>query len=59
MLTRFGIAIMWMLHFLPEAILARVGEVLGLLSMMLMFSAQKKARADLTEPKPGIENEID
>ena len=32
---------------------------LGLLSMMLMFSAQKKARADLTEPKPGIENEID
>ena len=32
---------------------------LGLLSMMLLFSAQKKVRADLTEPKPATDNEID
>ena len=32
---------------------------LGLLSMMILFSAQKKVRADLTEPKPATDNEID
>lgn len=35
MLTRIGLAIMWLLHFLPQKQLARVGELLGLLIMML------------------------
>ena len=31
MLARFGLAAMWMLHFLPLALLARAGESLGML----------------------------
>jgi len=30
-LARFGLAAMWMLHFLPLALLARAGESLGML----------------------------
>jgi KDO2-lipid IV(A) lauroyltransferase len=35
MLTRIGIAIMWMLHFLPQTLLARSGELLGMVLMLL------------------------
>ena len=35
MLTRIGIALMWALHFFPQTLLARTGEVLGLVLMML------------------------
>jgi KDO2-lipid IV(A) lauroyltransferase len=34
MLTRIGIAIMWLLHFLPQTQLARTGEVLGMVFML-------------------------
>jgi Kdo2-lipid IVA lauroyltransferase/acyltransferase len=35
MLTRIGIAAMWMLHFLPQTVLARTGEILGIVFLML------------------------
>ena len=35
MLTRIGIATMWMLHFLPQRLLARTGQVLGIVLMIL------------------------
>ncbi len=40
MLTRVGIAIMWMLHFLPQALLARIGEVLGI--VLMMFARERR-----------------
>lgn len=41
MLTRVAIAVMWMLHFLPQTLLARTGEVLGLVSMLLTHERRK------------------
>jgi KDO2-lipid IV(A) lauroyltransferase len=41
MLTRVAIAMMWMLHFLPQTLLARTGEVLGLVSMLLTHERRK------------------
>ncbi len=35
MLTRTALALMWLLHFLPSPVLARAGESLGLLLMIL------------------------
>jgi Kdo2-lipid IVA lauroyltransferase/acyltransferase len=41
MLTRLALALLWLLHFLPERILSRVGQLLGLL---LMAAAGERRR---------------
>jgi KDO2-lipid IV(A) lauroyltransferase len=41
MLTRIGLAIMWMLHFLPQTLLARIGEFLGIVLMVLARERRK------------------
>jgi len=47
MLTRVAIAVMWMLHFLPQTLLARTGEVLGLVSMLLTHERRKVVGTNL------------
>ncbi|MBS3917212.1 MAG: lipid A biosynthesis acyltransferase, partial [Sulfuritalea sp.] len=40
MLTRLGLALIWLLHFLPLKRLARLGEVLG--SLLFAFGRERR-----------------
>ena len=47
MLTRAGLAMMWLLHFLPQTLLARTGELLGLSLMGLARERRNVVRVNL------------
>jgi len=47
MLTRAALALMWLLHFLPPIMLARTGELIGLLFMGLSWERRKVVRTNL------------
>lgn len=47
MLTRIGLALMWLLHFLPRRLLARVGNLLGLMFMALARERRNVVRINL------------
>lgn len=47
MLTRTALALMWLLHFLPLTLLARTGELLGLLMMGLARERRNVVRINL------------
>lgn len=47
MLTRTALALMWLLHFLPPTLLARTGELLGLLMMGLARERRNVVRINL------------
>ncbi len=47
MLTRTALALMWLLHFLPPTLLARTGELLGLLMMGLARERRNVVRVNL------------
>ena len=47
MLTRIGLAAMWALHFLPLAVLAPLGELLGMLLYLLGRERRRVARVNL------------
>ncbi len=41
MLIRFGLAVIWLLHFLPLAVLAPIGRSVGLLLYALALETTK------------------
>ena len=47
MLTRIALVLMWLLHFLPPTLLARTGELLGLLMMGLARERRNVVRVNL------------
>ncbi len=47
MLTRIALAVLWSLHFLPQALLARIGELAGLLLMLLARERRNVVRINL------------
>lgn len=47
MLTRFALAVLWSLHFLPQVLLARIGELAGLLLMLLARERRNVVRINL------------
>ena len=47
MMTRFGIVLMWLLHFLPLSLLAPLGEGLGLLLYAFGSERRRVARTNL------------
>ena len=47
MLTRVALALMWLLHFLPPKMLARTGELIGLLFMGLSRERRKVVQTNL------------
>lgn len=47
MLTRIALAVLWSLHFLPQALLARIGELAGLLLMALARERRNVVRTNL------------
>lgn len=53
MLTRIALAVLWSLHFLPRALLARIGELAGLLLMVLARERRNVVRINLELCFPG------
>jgi KDO2-lipid IV(A) lauroyltransferase len=53
MLTRLAIGLFWLLHFLPLAVLARIGAVAGLAFMAFGRERREVARANLALCFPG------
>ena len=53
MLTRLAIGVFWLLHFLPLAVLARIGAVAGLAFMALGRERREVARTNLALCFPG------
>jgi len=47
MLTRIALALMWLLHFLPQTLLARTGELAGLFVMLLARERRNVVRTNL------------
>ncbi|MGH8750319.1 MAG: lipid A biosynthesis acyltransferase [Burkholderiales bacterium] len=47
MLTRIGLALVWLLHFLPLGVLAKLGEWMGMLLFMLGHERRNVARTNL------------
>lgn len=47
MLTRIALAVMWSLHFLPRSVLARTGEITGMLVMLLAAERRNVVRVNL------------
>ncbi|MGD2139330.1 MAG: lipid A biosynthesis acyltransferase [Burkholderiales bacterium] len=47
MLTRAALGLLWLMHFLPAAMLARTGELIGLLFMLLSRERRKVVRTNL------------
>jgi len=47
MVTRAALALMWLLHFLPQSLLARAGEIFGLLFMGLARERRDVVRINL------------
>ena len=54
MLTRIALALMWLLHLLPPTLLARSGEMLGLLMMGLARERRNVVRINLELCFPGL-----
>ncbi len=54
MLTRLGLFLMWLLHFLPLAVLAPIGEGLGMLLYLLGKERRRVARVNLTLCFPAL-----
>ena len=53
MLTRLAIGVVWLLHFLPLAVLARIGELAGLAFMVFGRERREVARTNLALCFPG------
>jgi len=53
MLTRLAIGVFWLLHFLPLAVLARIGAVAGLAFMVFGRERREVARTNLALCFPG------
>lgn len=53
MLTRLAIGVFWLLHFLPLAVLARIGAVAGLAFMAFGRERREVARTNLALCFPG------
>ena len=53
MLTRLAIGVFWLLHFLPLAVLARIGAIAGLAFMALGRERREVARTNLALCFPG------
>ena len=53
MLTRLAIGLFWLLHFLPLAVLARIGAVAGIAFMTFGRERREVARANLAPCFPG------
>lgn len=47
MMVRAGLALVWLLHFLPLGVLAKLGEWMGMLLFMLGHERRKVARTNL------------
>jgi KDO2-lipid IV(A) lauroyltransferase len=56
MLTRLAIGIFWLLHFLPLAVLARIGAIAGLAFMAFGRERRDVARTNLALCFPGWDN---
>jgi len=54
MLTRLGLAVIWLLHFLPLALLAPVGRAFGMLLYALARERRKVAQTNLRLCFPGL-----
>ena len=54
MLARFGLAVMWLLHFLPLALLARLGEALGMLLFAFCFERRRVCLLNLARCLPEL-----
>ncbi|HEX6828627.1 MAG TPA: lipid A biosynthesis acyltransferase, partial [Burkholderiales bacterium] len=54
-MTRFGIFILWLLHFLPLAVLARLGAAAGLLFMAIDKKRRNIARTNLRLCFPNLD----
>jgi KDO2-lipid IV(A) lauroyltransferase len=54
MLTRIGLAVLWALHFLPQALLARIGALAGSLLMGLARERRNVVRMNLELCFPGL-----
>ena len=52
MLVRLGLATMWLLHFLPLALLARAGEALGMLFYAFGFERRRVCLLNLARCLP-------
>ena len=56
MFTRLGIGLFWLLHFLPLAVLARIGAAAGCAFMVLGRERREVARTNLALCFPGWDN---
>jgi KDO2-lipid IV(A) lauroyltransferase len=56
MLTRFAIGLFWLLHFLPLAVLARIGSAAGFAFMVFGRERREVARTNLALCFPGWDN---
>ena len=54
MLARLGLAVMWLLHFLPLALLARAGEALGILLYIVGFERRRVCLLNLARCIPEL-----
>ena len=54
MLARLGLAVMWLLHFLPLALLARAGEALGILLYIFGFERRQVCLLNLARCLPEL-----
>jgi KDO2-lipid IV(A) lauroyltransferase len=57
MLTRFALGILWLMHFLPRPLLARLGEGIGLLLMALGAERRNVVRTNLALCFPRLDEE--
>jgi KDO2-lipid IV(A) lauroyltransferase len=53
-MTRIGLFLLWLLHFLPLAVLARIGQGVGMLFYWLGRERRRVARANLRLCFPGL-----
>ncbi len=47
MLTRFGVFLLWLMHFLPLPVLSRIGEAIGMLAYRLAAERRNVGRINL------------